>query len=142
MVKLNFKRMFKHYRSLNGGGRFYAFKKIVKVRHITGVLFLVFMILIPNIWLGWDAGIPFGHKKDVDVAVYDAFPWFMKPEEDTPDGDGVMYNRTNTNELQYFGAFGHGFPSDYWLDSMDWLSEQDTELPIEDRPAFISWWDY
>jgi dolichyl-diphosphooligosaccharide--protein glycosyltransferase len=142
VVKLDFKQMFKHYRSLKGGGRFYGLKKSVKVRHVAGVLFLVFMIIIPNVWLGWDAGVPFGEKKEVDVAVYDAFPFFMKPAEQSPDGEGIMYNRSNLNDLKYFGAFGHGFPSDYWLDSMKWLSEQDTELPIEDRPAFISWWDY
>jgi uncharacterized membrane protein len=88
----------------------------------------------------------------VDVAVYDFLPWFMKPEEYNadqagntdlyPEGVGTMYNRTNLNELKYFGAFGHGFPSDYWLDGMRWLSEQDQDLPIEDRPGFISWWDY
>ncbi|UCE36207.1 MAG: carboxypeptidase regulatory-like domain-containing protein [Thermoplasmata archaeon] len=152
IVKLDFRKMMKHYRSLKGGGRFYAMKKSVKVSHIVGVLFLVFMIFLPNIWLGWDAGVPFGEKKDVDVAVYDALPWFMKPQEYNydergntsryPDGVNIMYNRTNQNELKYFGAFGHGFPSDYWLDGMRWLSEQDTELPIEKRPAFISWWDY
>ncbi|UCG69965.1 MAG: carboxypeptidase regulatory-like domain-containing protein, partial [Thermoplasmata archaeon] len=150
--KLDFRKMMKHYRSLKGGGRFYAMKKSVKVSHVVGVLFLVFMIFIPNLWLGWDAGVPFGEKKKVDVAVYDALPFFMKPDEYNsdeagnrtryPDGVGTMYNRTNLNELKYFGAFGHGFPSDYWLDGMRWLSEQDTELPIEERPAFISWWDY
>jgi dolichyl-diphosphooligosaccharide--protein glycosyltransferase len=142
IVKLDFKRMMKHYRSLKGGGRYYGLKKSVKLRHIVGVLFLVFMILIPNVWLGWDAGVPFGEKKEVDLAVYDALPFFMKPQEPGPDSEGVTYNRTNANDLKYFGAFGHGFPSDYWLDSMDWLSEQDNELPVEDRPAFISWWDY
>ncbi len=152
IIRLDFRKMMKHYRSLKGGGRFYALKKSVKVSHIVGVLFLVFMIFLPNLWLGWDAGVPFGEKKSVDVAVYDVLPWFMKPEEYNndqagnitryPDGTNIMYNRTNQNELKYFGAFGHGFPSDYWLDGMRWLSEQDTDLPIEERPAFISWWDY
>jgi dolichyl-diphosphooligosaccharide--protein glycosyltransferase len=142
VVRIDFRKMMKHYRSLKGGGRIYAVKKSVKISHVVGVLFLVFMIIIPNVWLGWDAGVPYGNKKDVDVAVYDALPFFMKPEEHSPDGDGIMYNRSNLNDLKYFGAFGHGFPSDYWLDSMEWLSEQDTDLPIEDRPAFISWWDY
>jgi hypothetical protein len=142
VVRLDFRKMLKHYRSLKGGGRLYAIRKSVKISHVVGVLFLAFMIIIPNVWLGWDAGVPYGHKKEVDVQVYDALPWFLRPPEDTPDGEGIMYNRTNQNDLKYFGAFGHGFPSDYWLDSMRWLSEQDTELPVEDRPAFISWWDY
>lgn len=152
--KLDFRKMLKSYRGLKGGGRFYAMKRSVKVRHIVGVLFLVFMIILPNVWLGWDAGVPYGEKKPVDVAVYDALPWFMRPEEyDSdlwsengtdayPDGVNTMYNRTDPNKLKYFGAFGHGFPQDYWLDAMEWLSEQDQELPIEERPAFISWWDY
>jgi dolichyl-diphosphooligosaccharide--protein glycosyltransferase len=165
--KLDFRKMVKHYRSLKGGGYFYAMKKSVKLRHVVGVLFLAFMIVLPNVWLGWDAGVPYGEKKAVDLAVYEALPenihvenkfmgidfWIdFKPHEYNseeasnrtlyPKGVNIMYNKTDPNKLKYFGAFGHGFPSDYWLDGMRWLSEQDTELPIEDRPGFISWWDY
>lgn len=82
------------------------------LRHVSIALFLVFLVFTPNIMFGIDAGIPYEKKSDLDPA-----------------------GKT-------FGAFGHSFPSEYWQAGMDWLSEQDNELLVEERPAFISWWDY
>ncbi len=164
--KLDFRSMRKTFRVLKGSP-LHAIRRSVKIKHIAGSLFLIFMVFLPNVWTGWDAGVPFGKKKDVDVDVYETLPenihlnwdligldfWInFKPHEYNydergcttlyPHGTNIMYNKTNMNELKYFGAFGHGFPSDYWLAGMEWLSEQDTDLPIEERPGFISWWDY
>jgi dolichyl-diphosphooligosaccharide--protein glycosyltransferase len=158
--------MRKTFRALKGSP-LHALRRSVKIRHIAGSLFLIFMVFLPNVWTAWDAGVPFGEKKEVDVGVYDTLPdnihvnndllgidfWInFKPHEYDfdkrgnttlyPRGTNTMYNKTNMNELKYFGAFGHGFPSDYWLAGMEWLSEQDNDVPIEDRPGFISWWDY
>jgi len=82
------------------------------IRHTGLALFVCLVILLPAFWFAFDAGIPYEKKREVDP----------------------------TNEM--FGAFGHSFVSDYWVDCFDWLSEQDTDLPEEDRPAFVSWWDY
>jgi asparagine N-glycosylation enzyme membrane subunit Stt3 len=82
------------------------------MRHIAIALFMVFMVFTPNIMFAIDASIPYEKKSELDPA-----------------------GKT-------FGAFGHSFPSEYWQAGMDWLSEQDTEFVVEDRPAFISWWDY
>ncbi|MFW6130046.1 MAG: STT3 domain-containing protein, partial [Atribacterota bacterium] len=30
----------------------------------------------------------------------------------------------------------------YWTDACSWLVEQDTDMLPEERPAFLSWWDY
>lgn len=164
--KLDFRTMRKTFRVLKGSP-LHAIRRSVKIKHIAGTLFIVFMVFLPNLWTAWDAGVPFGEKKRVDVDVYETLPenihvnwdligldfWInFKPHEYNydergcrtlyPDGTNIMYNKTNMNELKYFGAFGHGFPSNYWLAGMEWLSEQDTDLPIEERPGFISWWDY
>ena len=40
------------------------------------------------------------------------------------------------------GNTGPSFPSDYWIDGLEWLAEQDTEKAPEDRPGFMAWWDY
>jgi asparagine N-glycosylation enzyme membrane subunit Stt3 len=82
------------------------------LRHVSIALFIIFLVLTPNVMFAIDASIPYETKGDYD-----------------PDG-------------KTFGAFGHSFPSDYWQAGMDWLSEQDNEIIIEERPAFISWWDY
>ena len=80
-----------------------------------------------------------------------------------PDGVSGMYNRTgvcnlaayttkidcesnsgrwSASAIWYMGITGPSFPASYWIDGLEWLAEQDTELPQEDRPGFISWWDY
>lgn len=102
--------------------------------HVSTTLFVVLMLIVPNVWYGVDAGIPFETKQKYDKEVYDALPSFLRPGTDVYDPD--------TGGLWYLGAFGTAFPSDYWLDSLHWLAQQDTDLPIEDRPAFVSWWDY
>ncbi|SVB09719.1 uncharacterized protein METZ01_LOCUS162573, partial [marine metagenome] len=58
-----------------------------------------------------------------------------------PEGVDGMYNKTN-NQLWYMGNTGPSFPQDYWIEGLGWLAEQDTNLEPEERPGFISWWDY
>jgi asparagine N-glycosylation enzyme membrane subunit Stt3 len=82
------------------------------MKHIAIALFMVFMVLTPNLMFAIDASIPYEKKPEYDPA-----------------------GKT-------FGAFGHSFPSEYWQHGLDWLAEQDNEFVIEERPAFISWWDY
>ncbi len=84
----------------------------IDLKHVAIALFFVFMVFTPNIIFAIDASIPYEDK-----GIYD------------PEG-------------QTFGSFGHSFPSDYWQAGMDWLANQDTEFIAEERPAFISWWDY
>jgi asparagine N-glycosylation enzyme membrane subunit Stt3 len=47
-------------KSLTGasGSYWQIFRKSVKIRHIVGVLFIAFMVVLPNVWFGTDAGIP------------------------------------------------------------------------------------
>ncbi|MCK5560637.1 MAG: glycosyltransferase family 39 protein, partial [Thermoplasmata archaeon] len=84
----------------------------VELKHIGISLFIILLVLTPNMWFAVDSAIPYESKSDFD-----------------PDSE-------------ILGAFGHSFPSEYWQAGEEWLSEQDNELPAEDRPAFISWWDY
>lgn len=54
------------------------------------------------------------------------------PREEKPDNDR-------------FGAFGIDFDvkTNGWGEVFSYLREQDTEItPMQDRPAFIAWWDY
>jgi hypothetical protein len=84
----------------------------LEMTHIAIALFMVFLVFTPNLMFAIDASIPYESKSELDPA-----------------------GKT-------FGAFGHSFPSEYWQAGMDWLSDQDYELVVEERPAFISWWDY
>ena len=44
--------------------------------------------------------------------------------------------------LWYLGTFGPSFGGQGWNDAYQWLSEQDSDVPFSERPAFVSWWDY
>ncbi len=87
-------------------------RKDQKLRNLLGALFLAFFLILPNVWFAVDAGIPYAQKEELD-----------------PEG-------------KLLGTYGSSLPSDYWVDCFDWLSRQDTDEAPEDKPAFISWWDY
>ena len=132
----DFGGMKKTYHSLSGN-KIYAIKKSIKVKHVLVALFLVFLVVMPNVWYAVDAGIPYSEKKDYDLQVYNAMPEFMRP-------DSSLYNASNHRSLWYFGAFGYQLPTpdQYWPAAWSWFSEQDNYVLPEERPAFISWWDY
>ncbi|MCK5253385.1 MAG: hypothetical protein KAQ96_10555, partial [Thermoplasmata archaeon] len=131
--KLDYRRMIRVFRSMKGDF-IKAFKYSVKLRHVAGVIFVMFMLVAPNVWHSYDGGVPYEFKKDHDLAIYNTMPKFMRPPEDRFDPD--------SNSLWYLGSFGTSFMSDYWAQGMWWLAEQDTWMPEEARPSFISWWDY
>jgi dolichyl-diphosphooligosaccharide--protein glycosyltransferase len=82
--------------------------------------------------LAVDAGSPFEVKEDLEEEVLRVTPEFLRPPE-AQDG------------LFYFGAFGFTLPlpNRYFPQAWSWLREQDTDVvPIWERPAFLSWWDY
>jgi len=120
-------------RSLQGfSGQFwYGLRKGLKVRHVIVTLFMVFMVILPNFWFAFDASLPYEKKREIDNQIYDSMPEWLRPEK---------YNEQST--LWWTGAFGQGFPSEYWHTFFEWLAEQDNEYDPEQRPAFMSWWDY
>lgn len=89
------------------------FYRAINMKQITGITVILFLILLPNSFLALDAAVPPVMKEEVF-------------------GSG------------YQGAFGLSLgKSYYWSDACYWLSQQDTEIQnYEDRPGFISWWDY
>jgi dolichyl-diphosphooligosaccharide--protein glycosyltransferase len=132
--------------------RLSGMRKAFELRRPLIALFVGLFIFLPNTFYGYDAAVPFEDKKDHDVAVYDFLSYdFLRPDEFMyneksnatlyPEGVGGMYNKTS-NQLWYLGNTGPSFPQDYWIEGLGWLAEQDTHLEPEDRPGFISWWDY
>jgi len=135
--KLDFETMKKTFSSLSGGSKLNAFRKSVKPKHIIGTLLIIFILLLPNVWHGVDASIPYEQKAVYDRQVYYTMPEFMRPQGYTPPtGRG--------GSTFYFGMFGYSLPltNGYFPASWEWFSTQDTELPELERPAYLSWWDY
>jgi len=89
-----------------------------KFRTILTALTVSFLIIFPNLFFAVDAAIPYERKTEFD-----------------PD-------------MEFFGAFGSSLHSEYWTDSYNWLAQQDlidedgNYIEPEDRPGFMSWWDY
>ncbi len=117
--KIDYKQMVRNIRNAGGGLR--GVRKGVRVYHLIGVLFIAFLIIIPNGYLALDAAVPSAATK----------------------------NGTSNMKYDFFGeghssAFGSSsYKEQYWVDAFAWLSQQDADIsdPAK-RPGFISWWDY
>jgi asparagine N-glycosylation enzyme membrane subunit Stt3 len=133
LVKMTgYGEMIRSYQGLKSE-RLYAIRKSVKPRHILTALFVVGLIIMPNVFYGIDAGIPYEKKGEFDQKIYDTLPKELKPSKS---------QYTSASNQWWLGSFGTDYPSKYWDDGLFWLADQDNEsLPV-DRPAFISWWDY
>ncbi len=105
-----------------------TFKHKTKPMHVIITLFIVFIVIFPTCWFAIDASLPYEKKFEMNNRVARSIPDFIKSD-------------TASNN-KYFGAFGHGFTSEYWRNAFDWLSKQDVDRPPEERPGFVSWWDY
>ncbi len=119
---IDYKQMIRNIKSAGGG--FHGIRRGVKFLHIFGIIFLVFIVILPSTFVAFDAAIPNTGKQKEDGT------WTTLKE--------YMFGKDHR------GAFGLGVGKErYWGNAFEWLSEQDTEIndPTQ-RPAFISWWDY
>ncbi|MEF8873895.1 MAG: carboxypeptidase regulatory-like domain-containing protein [Candidatus Thermoplasmatota archaeon] len=130
--KTDFKNIGRIFRS-HRGSTLRGVKEGVKIKHILVSLGVVFLLLMPNGLYAFDAGIPFEEKGEYDDQIHDTLPEKLRSPE---------YDEGGRNH--YLGAFGYSLdkPTDYWETSWKWLRQQDTDRPPEERPAFLSWWDY
>ena len=136
IVRADFAGMRRSYRSLREGSWRNALRKSVKLRHVVAVLAIAGLVLLPNVWFGVDASIPYERKAEYDRQVHDLLPGFLQSPryEDTASGQGSFY----------FGAFGYSLPQEgeYFPAAWRWFATQDGEEDPAQRPAFLSWWDY
>ncbi len=117
--KIEYKQMLRNIRNAGGGLR--GLRKGIKIYHVLGIIFVVFLVMMSNAFLALDAAVPGATTK----------------------------NGTSNMKIDYFGedhsgAFGSSsYKEQYWVDAFAWLNDQDTDIATPgDRPAFISWWDY
>ncbi len=109
------------------GSAFLAVRKSLKLRHFL-VIALVAIILVPNVWYAVDAAVPYNSKNQFSQQIYQTFPPALR----------------GTNPNASLGAAGTELdtPTQYDEASYNWLATQDQNLPPDQRPAFLSWWDY
>lgn len=132
--RLKFDEMIRSLRA-DHGGLWKTVRTSVKIRHVLGAVFIILMILVPNVWYAMDAGIPSTTKTDYDAQIYHAMPDLLRPDD---------YDLEN-GTYWYLGAFSYGLtlPNQYWPAAWKWFAAQDSAtVTALDRPAFVSWWDY
>ncbi|MEA2053759.1 MAG: STT3 domain-containing protein [Candidatus Thermoplasmatota archaeon] len=77
--KLDFQSVVKTIKGVGGG--WYGLKKGVKVRHVIGAAFVVFLVVMPNGWLAFDASLPLTMKGNFDTDKLGAFGLGLHTEE-------------------------------------------------------------
>ncbi|MFA5311946.1 MAG: STT3 domain-containing protein [Methanomassiliicoccales archaeon] len=107
------------------------FRKLMNGRVVIVSVLLVLLLIIPNAWTALDAAIPSEEKDKYDAQIYNFIPEWLRPAD--------------YESSWYLGAFSYSLPlpETYWPTAWEWFSEQDNDTAnIEDKPAFVSWWDY
>ena len=136
LTSMDFGGMRRTYRSLREGSWRNAVRKSIKPRHVITIVLIVFLVLLPNAWFAVDASIPFELKSTYDSQVNALLPPFLR-------ASGYAQS-VSSGSTFYFGAFGYTLPTEnqYFPAAYQWLSTQDTSVPLDQRPAVLSWWDY
>jgi len=107
-----------------------ALRKELKFSHYVAIFIVVFLLIVPTTFYAVDSAIPFNNKTYYDEQIYNATPSFLRP--------------LNYSPPYYLGALGVSLdlPSNPWDTALSWFQNQDAQLPPDQRPAMMSWWDY
>jgi len=125
--KIDYKQMIRNIR--NAGGGIHGIRRGVKLLHIFGILFIAFVVILPNVFLALDAAVPSKVYQEEDGN------WTNLKWEVFGEGHASAFGLSINKEV-------------YWVDAFEWLSDQDVydknndTLDDTEKPAFISWWDY
>jgi len=107
--KIDFKQIKTAFHNFRGLKKFKAFRP----SFLFVILFVCFILILPNSFLAMDAAVPPQLKQE-------------------------MFG--NEHNGAYGLSLGQQI---YWADACYWLSQQDTEIEKdEDKPGVITWWDY
>lgn len=110
LTGINYSKLIKGIKSTGG---FRGLRKHLKPLHVFGVVFVVFVVILPNVFLSLDAAVPAMKKAEFFGKDYRA-------------GFGLSLHTEK-----------------YWVDALKWIREQNEHIKDESkRPAFIAWWDY
>ena len=121
---LDYKQMIRNIRGAGGG--LHGIRKGMKFLHVFGILFIAFLVILPNVFVSFDAAIPSIGKRKDDKENWTTLKGYMFGDDSFQGAYGLVVYKEN-----------------YWVDAFNWLNSQDNDIsdPAK-RPAFISWWDY
>ncbi|KAA8922286.1 glycosyltransferase family 39 protein [Thermoplasma sp.] len=98
--------------------------------HASFAVILVLVLVIPSGIGMVNAAIPENSASTVNSQIYNELPAFLRAN--------------NSSNAQYFGSSGFYIDnaSQPLAQSFAWLATQNTNVPIDQRPAYVNWWDY
>ena len=106
-----------------------AIKGNISGLHTVFVIFAVLLMLIPSGLFTVSASVPFNSAPQVNSEFASAIPSFLK---------------SNNSSSFFVGGLSSGVAnsSQPLSQSFAWFRTQDANLPIDQKPAYVSWWDY
>jgi len=109
--KLDFRSVIKTIKGVGGG--WYGLKKGVKIRHVVGAFFIIFLLFMPNAWLAIDASLPPQLKNEFDSDKLGAFGLGVHTEENWEDAfTWLKYQEegiNNTEKPAFLSWWDYGF---------------------------------
>lgn len=109
-----------------------ALKGNISWLHVVVVFILVAVLVLPSGLNVISASVPSSSAAKINSEINSALPSFLQTT-----------NSTNLSD-KYVGGYGYGIVngSSPLSESMAWLATQNTNVPFDQRPAYVSWWDY
>ncbi|MEM0132179.1 STT3 domain-containing protein [Acidiplasma sp.] len=91
------------------------------------VVIVILVLIIPSGMGAVSAAVPDNTASQYNSNINSSIPSFLRP-----------------NSTDYFGNYGFGVVNSTspLSESFIWLASQDSNLPANERPAYLSWWDY
>lgn len=109
-----------------------ALKGNISWLHVVFVFILVAILVLPSGLNIISASVPSSSAAKINSEINSALPSFLQTT-----------NPSNLSD-KYVGGYGYGIVngSSPLSQSMAWLATQNTNVPFDQRPAYVSWWDY
>ncbi len=104
-----------------------SLKTNVTALQVLFALIIVLILIIPSGMGAVSAAVPANTASHYNKKISSSIPPFLRPNSTSYLGNYGLFVTNNTS---------------YLAKSFLWLSKQNTNLPIADRPAYLSWWDY
>ena len=104
-----------------------SLKGNIKWTHVAFAVIIVIAIIVPSGMGALSAAVPANNASAVNNQLISSIPAPLRPNDTTILGD---YDFAIDNSSQPLA------------ESFAWLATQNTNVPPQDRPAYVSWWDY
>ncbi len=99
--------------------------------HAATSILVVILLIVPAGFAMVSAAVPANTAQSVDKQIMNSIP------------PSLRFGNTSQGTV-FVGGFGFSIinSSDPFSQSMSWLTNQDKNQPMNQRPAYVSWWDY